>query len=46
MISLFFTALLLCTSVFASDVIDLGDSNFDVEVSDKDIMLVEFFAPW
>lgn len=31
---------------FASDVIDLKDTNFKNKVADHDIMLVEFFAPW
>jgi len=30
----------------ASDVLDLGDDNFQSSVADKDIILVEFFAPW
>lgn len=33
-----------CT--FASDVIELKDSDFESQVNNKDIMLVEFFAPW
>lgn len=37
---------LLFAAVFGSDVIELGDSNFKDGVADKDIMLVEFFAPW
>jgi len=31
---------------FASDVLELGDDNFKSSVQDKDIILVEFFAPW
>jgi protein disulfide-isomerase A1 len=29
-----------------SDVLSLTDKNFKDEVLDKDLMLVEFFAPW
>ncbi|CAO0798063.1 unnamed protein product [Mucor circinelloides] len=29
-----------------SDVLSLTDKNFDQEVLDQDLMLVEFFAPW
>ncbi|CAH1796208.1 unnamed protein product [Owenia fusiformis] len=39
-----FAALVAVT--FASDVIDLTDSNFDSVVNGEDIILVEFFAPW
>jgi len=38
--------LLTTTLVLSSDVIDLSDSTFSKEVDDKDIILVEFFAPW
>jgi len=38
--------LLFIGTTIGSDVIDLGDSNFKDGVADKDIMLVEFFAPW
>lgn len=31
---------------FASDVLDLKDSNFQKKIDDHDIILVEFFAPW
>jgi len=31
---------------FASDVMDLSDSDFESKVKDQDIMLIEFFAPW
>jgi protein disulfide-isomerase A1 len=44
--SLFLAA---ATSVFAaddSDVIDLTASNFESIVNPKDLILVEFFAPW
>ncbi|XP_065060543.1 protein disulfide-isomerase A3-like [Rhopilema esculentum] len=30
----------------ASDVLEYTDSNFDSEIKDKEIALVEFFAPW
>lgn len=30
----------------ASDVLTLSDKNFDQEVLNQDLMLVEFFAPW
>lgn len=30
----------------SDDVLDLTDSNFKDGVAGKDIMLVEFFAPW
>ena len=29
-----------------SDVLSLTDKNFDQEVLNQDLMLVEFFAPW
>ncbi|EDO31634.1 predicted protein [Nematostella vectensis] len=38
--------LLFVGSTLSSDVLDLGDSNFKSGVAGKDIMLVEFFAPW
>lgn len=31
---------------WASDVIDLSDSDFESRVSASDVMLIEFFAPW
>lgn len=37
---------LFASAVFCSDVIELGDSNFDDGVKGEEIMLVEFFAPW
>ena len=30
----------------ASDVLEYTDSNFESEIKDKEIALVEFFAPW
>jgi len=36
----------LISACLASDVLDLGDSNFKDGVANQDIMLVEFFAPW
>ncbi len=30
----------------ASDVLDLGDDDFESRVGEHDLMLVEFFAPW
>ena len=44
--SSYFGAILLSATVFASDVIDLSDTDFDVKIQDEDIMLIEFFAPW
>ena len=41
-----FCLLSLVVAAFASDVIELTDSDFEAGVSGKDIMLVEFFAPW
>jgi len=38
--------ILLVGSITASDVLDLGDNNFKDGVANKEIMLVEFFAPW
>ena len=38
--------LLFAVPVFASDVIELNDENFESEMKDKDMALVEFFAPW
>lgn len=37
---------LLVGVALASDVLELTDVNFKNEVEDKDIILVEFFAPW
>ena len=37
---------LFASAVFCSDVIELGDSNFNDGVKGEEIMLVEFFAPW
>jgi len=39
-------AFLLISSAFGSDVLELTDSNFQDGVKDKEIILVEFFAPW
>lgn len=36
----------LAATAYTSDVLDLGDSDFDSNINDKDIVLVEFFAPW
>jgi len=33
-------------AALCSDVLDLTDSNFKSEVDDKDIILLEFYAPW
>jgi len=44
--TLLFAVLCLGTIVRSSDVLDLSDSNFKDSVADKDIILVEFFAPW
>lgn len=30
----------------SSDVLDLGDADFDYIAAEHDTMLVEFFAPW
>uniref|UniRef100_A0A7E4V5V0 Protein disulfide-isomerase n=1 Tax=Panagrellus redivivus TaxID=6233 RepID=A0A7E4V5V0_PANRE len=38
-------AALLCLGA-ASDVIELGDSNFDTEIARHEIALAEFYAPW
>jgi len=43
---LLYSLLLLLGSALASDVLDLGDNNFKSTVADKDIILVEFYAPW
>lgn len=37
---------LLIGSTLSSDVLDLSDSTFASQVLDKDIILVEFYAPW
>lgn len=44
--SSYFGAILLSATVFASDVIELSDKDFDAKIKDEDIMLIEFFAPW
>lgn len=36
----------LVSSVLCSDVLELHDSDFDSQVSEHDVALVEFFAPW
>jgi len=41
-----FLALILCGLAFASDVIELNAQNFDEIVPTKDLLLVEFYAPW
>ena len=33
-------------SVGGSDVLELGDADFEVRVAAHDTLLVEFFAPW
>ena len=41
--------LLLATvvaAVFADDVVELGDSDFDSKLADMDTALVMFYAPW
>lgn len=45
MLSLSFCVFLV-GSALSSDVLDLGDSTFAGQVLDKDIILVEFYAPW
>ena len=37
---------LFASAVICSDVIELGDDNFASGTEEKEIMLVEFFAPW
>lgn len=37
---------LFASVAVCSDVIELTDSTFASGVKDKEIMLVEFFAPW
>ena len=29
-----------------SDVLEFDDSNFDSKITEHDIILIEFFAPW
>jgi len=41
-----FLALILVRLAFASDVIELNAENFDSIVPEKDLILVEFYAPW
>lgn len=36
----------LTQSVLADNVIELNQDNFEDKVMDKDLMLVEFYAPW
>ncbi len=43
---LLFISLCLVQALSASDVLDLKDSNFDNEIRQHDVALVEFFAPW
>lgn len=42
----FLLLLSLVVVAFASDVMDLSDSDFASSIANKDIVLVEFFAPW
>ncbi|XP_067934993.1 protein disulfide-isomerase A3-like [Watersipora subatra] len=42
----FLIALSLFAVAFASDVLELSDSDFASQLADKEIALVEFFAPW
>ena len=46
MIKFFPLILLFVGSALCSDVIELTDSNFDNTIKDKDILLIEFYAPW
>ena len=41
-----FCLLLLVALAAGSDVLELTDSDFASGIDGKDIMLVEFFAPW
>lgn len=36
----------LAAVAFASDVIELTDSNFDEKINSEEVILVEFYAPW
>lgn len=36
----------LVASVFADDVVELGDSDFDTRIGSYDTVLVMFYAPW
>ena len=42
----FIILLSVIVGAFGSDVIELTDSSFAGGVDGKDVMLVEFFAPW
>lgn len=42
----FIALLLFLGAAYCSDVIELTDSNFKEKTKDKDILLIEFFAPW
>jgi hypothetical protein len=36
----------LCTSTWASKVVDLAATDFDATLAAKDIVLIAFVAPW
>jgi protein disulfide isomerase family A protein 3 len=36
----------LASLILASDVLEYGDSNFETEITQHDIALAEFYAPW
>ena len=43
---LFLAAVLTVTLAEESDVLELDGDTFDDAVADKEIILVEFYAPW
>jgi len=43
-VSIFLLAIVAAS--YASDVLELTDSTFESGVANKEIVLVEFFAPW
>ena len=44
--ALFIALVALASACAASDVLTLTESNFESSLADKDIALVEFYAPW
>lgn len=43
---LFILVCCLIATVYADDVVELGDDDFDSRLADMDTALVMFYAPW